>query len=130
MGFNWKTNEEHVAKAAELLVLQGGSTVTDPKGHARLQRGDTVPEDQLGLRRVEAGQRLKAADLPEFVRASLAANRMVCAIEDAAAAHAELVMEYGLARPVMVDGRAAIVGIHPLPPGIGKPDKTPTKDGD
>lgn len=135
MGFNWRTNEEHVAKAAELLVLQGCTCVTDPKGKARLDRGDTVPEDQLGLRRFEPGQRLKAADLPEFLRASLAANRCVCTPEDAVAAHTDLLMEYGPARLVTIEGRQAIVGIHPLPPGIGKPVKGPEtddlkKDGD
>jgi hypothetical protein len=130
MGFNWKANEEHVAKASELLVLQGCTCVTDPKGKARLDRGDTVPEDQLGLRRFEPGQRLKAADLPEFLRASLAANRCVCALEDAQAAHTELLMEYGPARMIKVDGQDAIVGIHPLPPGIGKPVKGPETDTD
>lgn len=119
MDFKWEEAATRAASADELLVLVGCSTVTDAKAQARIQRGDSVPEDQMALRRLEAGERIKTKDLPTFAVASLVANRCVVAVADAKAAHAALVEEYGEWREVTVpgapEGVKAFAGVAPLP---------------
>lgn len=128
--FDWKAAAERASAADELLVLVGCSTVTDPKAHARVLRGDQVPEDQLGLRRLEAGERVKTKDLPTFAVASIAGNRCAVALQDAPAAHAALVAEYGEWREVEFPGGArAFAGIKPLPDLGAAPTKKELSDG-
>lgn len=130
MSFDWKAAAERAGSADELLVLIGCSTVTDAKANARILRGDSVPEDQMGLRRLEAGERVKTKDLPGFALASLVANRCAAPLSDAAAAHAALTVEYGEWREVLLPGGVkAFAGIHPLPDLKAAPTKKETHDG-
>lgn len=116
MDFDWTAAAERSSKADELLVLIGCSTATDAKAIARIQRGDNVPEDQMGLRRLEAGQRIQTKDFPAQTVASLAANRCVATLADAPAAHSALTREYGEWRQVEFSGGVkAFAGIRPLP---------------
>lgn len=129
--FDWKAAAERATAADELLILIGCSTVTDPKAHARVLRGDQVPEDQLALRRLEAGERVKTKDLPGFAVASIVANRCAAALADAPAAHAALVAEYGEWREVLMPGGArAFAGIKQLPDLRAAPTKEKTSDGE
>lgn len=130
MPYDWKAAAERAASADELLVLIGCSTVTDAKAQARIQRGDSVPEDQMALRRLEAGERVKTKDLPPFAVASLVANRCAAPLADAEAAHAALVAEYGEWREVEMPGVGqAFAGIRPLPDLKAAPTKKEQHDG-
>lgn len=133
MDFKWEEAATRAASSDELLVLIGCSTVTDAKAQARIQRGDSVPEEQMGLRRLEAGERVKTKDLPAFAVASLVANRCAVPLADAEVAHAALVAEYGEWREVTApgapEGSKAFAGIRPLPDLKAAPTKKEQHDG-